>query len=98
MEHRTPRLAFCLAPRETNGVSTFRSGYPSPDLPTGLSSNRYSVLTARDLLRAKYEYSSHHPAANFIIRALGGVGRESAESPPDAVPRKSFRFAPRAFP
>jgi hypothetical protein len=30
------------------------------------------------------------------MRAPGGVGRESAESPPD--PREPFCFAPRAFP
>jgi hypothetical protein len=32
------------------------------------------------------------------MRTLGGVGRESAESPPDEVPREPFRFASRAFP
>jgi hypothetical protein len=33
-----------------------------------------------------------------MMRAPGGVGRESAESLPDVVPREHFRFDPRAFP
>jgi hypothetical protein len=81
-----------------NNPREFRSGHPSPDLPAGLSSNRYSVLTARDLLRARPGYSSDDPAASSMMRAPGGVGRESAESPPDGVPSEPFCFAPRAFP
>jgi hypothetical protein len=80
-----------------NNPREFRSGHPSPDLPAALSSNRYSVFTACDLLRARSEYFSHDPAVSSMMRALGRVSRESAESPPDAVPREPFLFAPRAF-
>jgi hypothetical protein len=76
----------------------FRSSHPSPHLPAGLSFNRYSVLTARDLLRTRPEYSSHDPVTSSMIRAPGGIGRESAESPPDAISHEPLRFDPRAFP